>query len=184
MKNIGIIILLGLVLSGCSSRDEQNDYEAARQTRDERTEIDRRVEEKRQDYTAQLGDLTFTGDPDDLTNVVLEAGTGMSLGLPLYYYFTEKEDHLQLEVHIMEEDSESHTANNIFETLVVDDIQFEDETYTVYAEEYTFNLHMYQDSIRRLRDENGAMLTPSYYVPEELEEQWYNEAREEVASSD
>lgn len=185
MKSIGTIVLIGLVLSGCSSRDSQNEYEEVRETRNNWAEIDRLVGGKRDEYTAAFDDLTFTGEPDDLNNVVLEVNTGfLTFGFPRYYHFRETDEQLLLDVHIIEGEEGSYTSEDVYETLVVDDVQFQDETYTVYAEEYTFELHTFQDSIRRLRDDSGVMLVPSYFIPEELEEQWRAEATEEVEKQD
>lgn len=185
MKKIGCILLFGLGLSACSSRDPQNAYEEVREARNQQAEITRMVDEKREAYTADFGDLTFTGEADDLTNVMLEPTTGaVTLGLPRYYHFIENDNQLLLEVHIIDGEEGEHFFEDIFETLVVEAIEFEEDTYKIYAEDYTFELHMLQDSIRRLRDEGGEILRPFHYIPENLEEQWYKEARNEVGSSD
>ncbi|MDZ7835430.1 MAG: hypothetical protein U5K84_09010 [Alkalibacterium sp.] len=37
------------------------------------------------------------------------------------------------------------------------------------AEDYTFKLHAYEDSIKRLKDDSGQLLRPSHYIPEEID---------------
>ncbi len=186
MRYIGLVDLMGLPASGCARSEPQNAYEEIRESRDQWAEIDRRVEEKREEYSSEFGEITFSGDPDELTDVVLSITSGLRVAnMPFFYYFYEEGDQIQLDVELYEEGEDGYISwDEIQESLVVDDIEFEDGTYTVTAEEYTFKLHMFQDSVRRLRDDSGEMLMPSYYVPEELKEQWRDEATEEVESSD
>lgn len=181
MKKISIALFIGLFLTGCARSRTDNAYQEIRETRNQWAEIDQRVEDKREAYTADFEEITFTGDPEDLTEVVLEITSGTRYAdMPFLYHFYENDDtlFLYIEVYAGEE------LDYVQETLVVEDIQFEDGTYTVQAEDYTYYLHTFQGSIRRLRDDTEELLTPSHYVPEEVEEQWVEEAIREVGESD
>lgn len=184
MKIILTFILSSiLLLSGCSSRNEPtNAYDEHRQTRDKQLHIHELYLEKEEHYTSDLRELTFEGNPEDLNNIVLTVQSEVTtMGLPRYYKFIEKNGTLQVEVHIIEElEGYPGTYEDTIELLTVDSIDFQEGIYTVNAEEYTFHLHMFQESKRRLRDESGAMLLPSHYIPEEQQEQWLREAEEEV----
>lgn len=185
MKIIVISIFSAIVvLSGCSSRNEQtNAHDDYREMRDKQTAIRQSYSQKEEAYISNLEEITFTGLPEDFANIVLEANSNnVPIGLPRYYAFVEKEENLQLEMKILE--GEPENLEQINKVLVVDNIHFEEDSYTIDAEEYTFNLYLLEDSIKRLKDEDGNILTPSYYIPEELQEQWWEEAKAEEAEND
>lgn len=178
-----LIVLPMLLMAGCSSRNQADtEFEEYRQSRDERVAVSELVSEKREAYTEPLGEITFTGKPDDFSNVLLEVrSNAVELGLPRYYEFIEQDDHLELNVRIIEGTvGEPDSIIDVEESLIVDDIEFEDGTYTIHAEEYTFDLHMYEESVKRLKDDGGTLLHPTHYIPEEMTKRWYDEAREEV----
>ena len=178
-----ISVLLIVLLSACSSRNEPtNAYDEYRQSRDGQLEISAIYQEKEDLYTSNLRELTFTGKPEVFSNVVLTVDSELTtMGMPRYYKFIESEEGLQLEVHIVEEvEDYPGTYDDIYETLTVDSIDFNEGTYTVNAEEYTFKLHMLQESIKRLRDDSGEILLTSHFIPEELQEQWLREDEDEV----
>ena len=184
MKIMLTCILAFLVLlSACSSRNEPtNAYDEYRQSRDEQLETSAIYQEKEDLYTSNLRELTFTGKAEDLSNVVFVVNSELvTVGLPRIYQFIQQESHLKLDVVLYEYTHEDDWQTDyIEESLVVEDILFDDGTYTVEAGEYTFKLHTFQESIRRLRDDSGEMLRPSHYIPEELQEQWLREAEDEV----
>lgn len=60
MKSIGLVVLMRLAVSGCVRSESQNAYEEVRESRDQWAEIDRRVEEKREEYTSEFGEITFS----------------------------------------------------------------------------------------------------------------------------
>lgn len=185
MKKIGVLLSTALFLTGCARSRSDNAYQEIRETRNRWVEIDQRVEDKREAYLADRDEITFTGNPEDLTDVTLEVTSGaVTLGLPRYYHFIQEEDQLLMDIYMIDGEEGSNNFEDIYDTLKVSDITFEDGTYSVYAEDYIFQLHMYQESIRRLRDDSGELLMPSHYVPEELEEQWFEEANREVEESD
>lgn len=178
-----LLILPMLLVAGCSSRNQaDNEFEEYRQNRDERVAVAEIVSEKREEYTEPLGEITFTGNPDDFSNIFLEVrSNAVDFGLPRYYEFIEQDDHLELNVRIIEDfQSETTTTNEVEESLIVDDIVFQDGTYTIIAEEYTFELHMYEGTVKRLKDDAGTLLLPTHYIPEDVTKRWYKEAREEV----
>lgn len=181
MKRInGFIVLFFILLSGCSSREvTTNTYEEHREERNRQSEIRAIYSDKEEAYKSELGEITFSGSPEDFTNIVLEVNNNnIPIGLPRYYGFIENENHLQLEVKILEGEPES--LEEVQKTLTVDTIHFENEVYSVEAEDYTFELFMLQDSVKRLKDEDGSIFTPSHYIPEELQDQWWKEAEVEV----
>lgn len=183
MIKIILVSFLFILIAACSSNNQEtNAFEEFRAERDGRREVRELVDQKREEYTAPLGEITFTGNPEELNNITLELNTGwVTAGVPRYYYFIEKEGSLELHVAIyVESDNDMYGMDYIEEELIVDDILFEDGTYTVYAEDYTFFLHMFTESIRRLRDDAGEALTPSHYIPPETENEWYREARDEL----
>lgn len=183
MFKLILLSFLFILTAACTSNNQEtNAFEEFRAERDERREVRELVDEKREEQIAPLGEITFTGNPEDLYNITLELNTGwVTAGIPRYYHFIEKEEVLELHVAIYEESESAMTGmDRIEEELIVDDILFEDGTYPVYAEDYTFFLHMFTESIRRLRDDAGEALTPSHYIPPETVSEWYREARDEL----
>ena len=131
-----ISVLLIVLLSACSSRNEPtNAYDEYRQSRDEQLETSAIYQEKEDLYTSNLRELTFTGKPEDLSDVVFVVNSELVIvGLPRIYQFIQQESHLQLDVVLYEYTHEDDWQTDyIEESLVVEDILFDDGTYTVKA---------------------------------------------------
>ena len=79
--------------------------------------------------------MTFTGKPADLSNVVFVVNSELlTVGLPRIYQFIQQESHLQLDVVLYEYTHEDDWQMDYIEdSLVVEDIQFDDGTNTVKA---------------------------------------------------
>ena len=183
MLKIVLMIFIAVLTLACSSNDQDtNAFEEYRAERDERREVRELVDEKRESYIAPLKEITFTGKPEDLENITLEPNSGwVTEGIPRHYHFIEKDGLLELHIAIyVSSDSDISGMERVEEELIVGDITYDDGTYSIQAEEYTFLLHTFEESIRRLRDDAGEALTPSHYIPAEIVSQWYEEAREEL----
>lgn len=183
MLKIILVIFIAVLTSACSSNNQDtNAFEEYRSERDERREVRELVDEKRESYIAPLEEITFIGNPEDLENITLELNTDrVTLGIPRYYHFIEIKDTIELQVGFYVS-TDSHVSGMEWkeEELIVNDMTYDDGTYSIQAEEYTFFLHTFEESIRRLRDDAGEALTPSHYIPAEIVSQWYEEAREEL----
>jgi hypothetical protein len=207
MKKRMMIPLAALMLTACAGDDaEEQPEETAQETeqpeqndetdpndhqdQDEETtgdptqsaSVEQYVQEQREAYTAELEEISFTGDPDDLMGVILEPATnspGISVGVPLSYQFVEEDGQQQLTVHIVEQsEGDSDGPNHQFYTHDIQDIRVEEDTYIVETEGETFYFEMFTESDSRLRSEDGELLIPSHYVPSELISEWQEEAEE------
>ena len=185
------------MLTECAGDDaeeqpEQNDETESddHQDQDEETtgdptqsaSVEQYVQEQREAYTAELEEISFTGEPDDLMGVILEPATnspGISVGVPLSYQFVEEDGQQQLTIHIVEQsEGDSDGPNHQFYKHDIQDIRVEENTYIVETEGETFYFEMFTESDSRLRSEDGELLIPSHYVPSELISEWQEEAEE------
>jgi len=203
MKKRMMIPLAALILTACAGDDaeeqpeetiqetelpEQNDETESDDHQDQAGDstqsasVEQYVQEQREAYTAELDEMTFTGDPEDLMNIVLEPTNntpGISVGVPLSYQFVEEDGQQQLTVHIVEQSEvDSDGPNHQFYTHDIQDIRVEEDTYIVETVGETFYFEMFTESDSRLRSEDGELLIPSHYVPSELISEWQEEAEE------
>lgn len=203
MKKRMMIPLAALILTACAGDDaeeqpeetiqetelpEQNDETESDDHQDQAGDstqsasVEQYVQEQREAYTAELDEMTFTGDPEDLMNIVLEPTNntpGISVGVPLSYQFVEEDGQQQLTVHIVEQSEvDSDGPNHQFYTHDIQDIRVEEDTYIIETVGETFYFEMFTESDSRLRSEDGELLIPSHYVPSELIREWQEEAEE------
>ncbi|WP_225742740.1 hypothetical protein [Marinilactibacillus sp. Marseille-P9653] len=175
MKKL-ILVIAFLFLTGCALRENSGDnrVQETENSVSYNQEVGKRYAEKQLAYEEQQRELTFTGQVEDFENVLLTTNN-MTIGMPYRYQFIRTGEELEVTVWSVADDTSDEET-----VYVVEDIQYEDERYSVYAEGQMFEFQTLNESIKRLKDDEGRFYSAERYIPETLSQQWLEEARKEV----
>ncbi|MFC6464667.1 hypothetical protein ACFP65_06675 [Marinilactibacillus sp. GCM10026970] len=174
MKYLVAILLSASLLSGCALNGESGDNSTENDTSYDQA-VRERYGKKQSAYEEQQRNLTFTGQIEDFENVILTTNN-MTIGMPYRYQFIQIGEELEVTVWSVADDTSDE------ETMyVVENIQYEDERYSVYTEGKVFEFQTLNESIKRLKDDEGRFYSAERYIPEILSQKWLEEARKEAA---
>lgn len=176
MKYLVAILLNVVLLSGCALTDEtkSNSTQGTEESVSYDQAVRERYGEKQSAYEEQQHDLTFTGQAEDFENVLLTTNN-MTIGLPYKYQFIQVGKELEMTVWSVAEDMSDEEI-----AYLVKDIQYENERYSITVEDQMFEFQTLNDSIKRIKDDEGRFYSAEHYIPETLSQQWLEEARKEI----